>query len=34
MSVLAVPSTRLHYEVRGAGPLLVLVPGAKGEADT
>jgi pimeloyl-ACP methyl ester carboxylesterase len=32
MSVLEVAGARLYYEVRGEGPLLVLVPGAKGEA--
>jgi acetyltransferase/esterase len=34
MSVLEVPGAQLYYELRGAGPLLVLVPGAKGEAGT
>jgi hypothetical protein len=34
MGVLTVPGARLYYEVRGAGPTLVLVPGAKGDADT
>ena len=34
MSVLEVPGTRLYYELRGSGPLLVVVPGAKGEAGT
>jgi acetyltransferase/esterase len=34
MSILEAPGARLYYEVRGGGPLLVLVPGAKGEADT
>jgi pimeloyl-ACP methyl ester carboxylesterase len=34
MSVLEVLGARLYYEVRGAGPLLLLVPGANGEADT
>jgi pimeloyl-ACP methyl ester carboxylesterase len=34
MSVLEVNGAQLYYEVRGAGPNLVLVPGAKGEADT
>jgi acetyltransferase/esterase len=34
MSVLEVPGARLYYELHGTGPLLVLVPGAKGEADT
>ncbi len=34
MSVLEVVGARLYYEVRGVGPMLVVVPGAKGEADT
>jgi pimeloyl-ACP methyl ester carboxylesterase len=34
MSELNVPGARLYYEARGAGPTLVLVPGAKGDADT
>jgi pimeloyl-ACP methyl ester carboxylesterase len=34
MSVLETPGARLYYELRGAGPTVVLVPGAKGEADT
>lgn len=34
MSVLEAPGARLYYELRGAGPLLVLVPGASGEADS
>lgn len=34
MSILNVPGARLYYEARGAGPLLVIVPGAKGEAGT
>ena len=33
MTILEVPGARLYYESRGAGPLLALVPGAKGEAD-
>lgn len=33
MSILEAPGARLYYEVCGAGPLLVLAPGAKGEAD-
>ena len=32
MSVLEVPGAQLYYQARGAGPLLVLVPGANGEA--
>jgi acetyltransferase/esterase len=31
MSVLEVPGARLFYELRGAGPLLVMVPGASGD---
>ena len=34
MSILEVAGARLYYEVRGTGPTLVLVPGAKGTADT
>lgn len=34
MSVLEAPGARLYYELRGAGPLLVLVPGANGEANS
>jgi len=34
MSVLEAPGARLYYELRGAGPLLVLVPGASGEANS
>ncbi|GAA1246803.1 hypothetical protein GCM10009676_36270 [Prauserella halophila] len=32
MSILHVPGARLYYEVRGDGPLLVLIPGAPGNA--
>lgn len=32
MSVLRVPGARLHYEIRGSGALMVMVPGANGEA--
>jgi acetyltransferase/esterase len=32
MSILDVPGARLYYETRGSGPLLVMVPGANGEA--
>jgi len=28
-----VPGARLHYETRGSGPLLLMVPGANGSAD-
>jgi pimeloyl-ACP methyl ester carboxylesterase len=31
---LDVPRARLYYEVRGDGPLLVMVPGRKGTADS
>jgi pimeloyl-ACP methyl ester carboxylesterase len=31
---LEVPGARLYYEVRGEGPLLVMVPGRKGTADS
>jgi pimeloyl-ACP methyl ester carboxylesterase len=30
--VLAVPGARLYYEVRGAGPVLLLIPGSNGDA--
>jgi pimeloyl-ACP methyl ester carboxylesterase len=33
MSTLTVPGAQLYYEVRGDGPLLILIPGAKGEAE-
>lgn len=33
MSVLKVPGARLYYETRGSGPLLLMVPGANGDAD-
>ncbi|MFD0687279.1 alpha/beta fold hydrolase [Actinomadura fibrosa] len=32
MSFLQVPGARLYYETRGRGPVLVLVPGANGDA--
>ena len=32
MSLLEVPGARLYYETRGSGPLLLMVPGASGEA--
>lgn len=32
MSVLNVPNARLHYETRGSGPLLIMIPGATGDA--
>src|SRR5260221_8915988 len=31
---LKVPRARLYYEVRGAGPLLLLIPGGPADADT
>jgi pimeloyl-ACP methyl ester carboxylesterase len=33
MSTLKVPSAQLYYEVSGDGPLLILIPGAKGEGE-
>lgn len=33
MSTLKVPGTQLYYEVSGNGPLLILIPGAKGEGE-
>ncbi len=30
---LSVPGARLHYQTRGAGPLLVVLPGGDGDAD-
>jgi acetyltransferase/esterase len=32
MSYLGVPGARLYYETRGTGPLLLLIPGANGDA--
>jgi pimeloyl-ACP methyl ester carboxylesterase len=32
MSTLDVPGARLHYEAHGSGPLMLMVPGASGEA--
>lgn len=32
MSLLDVPGARLYYETRGSGPLLVMIPGANGDA--
>jgi pimeloyl-ACP methyl ester carboxylesterase len=32
VSVLEVPGARLYYETRGNGPLLVMIPGANGDA--
>jgi len=33
MSILDVPGARLYYETHGNGPLMLMVPGANGEAD-
>ncbi len=33
MSTLKVPGAHLYYEVNGDGPLLILIPGAKGEGE-
>ncbi len=33
MSILEVSGARLYYETHGSGPLLLMVPGANGEAD-
>jgi len=33
VSTLNVPGSRLHYEVLGSGPMLVLIPGATGDAE-
>lgn len=34
MSVLDVPGAQLYYETRGSGPLLIMIPGATGDART
>ena len=34
MSILNVPGARLYYEVNGAGPILILIPGASGTAES
>ena len=34
MRILDVPGARLSYETHGSGPLMVMVPGATGEADS
>jgi acetyltransferase/esterase len=34
MSILEVPGARLYYETHGSGPLMVMVPGANGVADS
>lgn len=33
MSILDVPGARLYYETHGSGPLMLMVPGANGDAD-
>lgn len=33
MSVIDIPGARLYYEIRGNGPLLLMIPGANGSAD-
>ncbi len=33
MSILEVPGARLSYETHGSGPLLLMIPGANGDAD-
>ena len=33
MSILKVPGAQLSYEISGSGPLLILIPGAKGEGE-
>lgn len=33
MSYCEVPGARLYYETRGTGPLLLLIPGANGDAN-
>src|SRR6266702_8685633 len=33
MSTLKVPGAHLYYEVNGYGPLLILIPGARGEGE-
>src|SRR5438876_9438198 len=33
MSTLKVPGAQLYYEVEGSGPLLILIPGARGEGE-
>lgn len=34
MSVLDVPGAQLYFETRGSGPLLIMIPGASGDART
>ena len=33
MSILKVPGAQLYYEISGNGPLLILIPGARGEGE-
>lgn len=33
MSTLEVPGAQLYYETRGSGPLMLMIPGANGDAD-
>jgi predicted alpha/beta-fold hydrolase len=33
-SILEVPGARLYYEIHGSGPLMLMVPGATGTADS
>lgn len=33
MSTLDVPGAQLYYEIRGSGPLMLMIPGAGGDAD-
>ena len=33
MSLFKVPGAQLYYEVTGSGPLLILIPGARGEGE-
>jgi pimeloyl-ACP methyl ester carboxylesterase len=32
MSILTIPGARLYYEIQGSGPLMLMIPGASGEA--
>ena len=34
MSVLHVPGAQLHYETQGSGPVILMVPGATGAANS
>jgi pimeloyl-ACP methyl ester carboxylesterase len=34
MSTLKVPGAQLYYEVEGSGPLLILIPGARGDGES